>query len=319
MHPSRYKNTVWKYVGAGAMVVVGIAGFITSLFAATNNPLSTGMIVVPFVAGINMILAAINEDKSPRELMVGPYGIRATSKKEVQTYPWTDLGWAMIARNSWTSRKEYNIYNKQGKILLKVEDTLQNFDYLVQIVNHNIALQGDSSADAIRSGKAKRTGAGLIAGGCLFLLLSAANVWFAYQDQYKATQLKTLGVRGKAVIVRRYIAPNGVTHRITYHITAKNGTVGTHDAHVTEFYWDMLQYVKTAPVVYVPSDPNNSRLLYNEIRDGNSDPYVMYVIAIFISVMSIVFIVAGIMACRGLDIRFNRKTYQFKVKRYGDV
>lgn len=318
MNQSRFKNTVWKYIGAVVMVVLAVFCFIAMIFSPSSNVGMTGGITPLLIFAVMLYSMARNEDKSPRDITVGPYGLKVTLKKGSVTYPWTDLGWAKIAKNSWSFRKELDIFDKQGKQLLKVDDTIQYFDYFVQIVNYNISLQGDGSADRIRGTKSKRNGIGILVAGTFFLAISCACIWFAHDSQAKEEQLRTQGVKGQAQIVKLFVAPNGVNHIVTYSIKSQNGKVGEHDAQVSQSLWRVLGMKKTVPVIYVPSDPDNTQLAYGERKVDDFDPMTMYVMSIFMIGLSIFFLIAGAVSCKGLDVSFDSATFKIKVKKYGE-
>jgi hypothetical protein len=150
------------------------------------------------------------------------------------------------------------------------------------------------------------------------LAAALSCVGFARHDANEAELLKTSSIRGVGVIKSRFIAPNGVTPRLEYIVTGRDGRTGEHNAQISREYWDALAAAKSVPVVYVPSDPSMTRLAHGEIDDNTSlDPATTTVMAVFMGAVCLFFLVGGIMLWNGKEIDFNQATGKFSIKQYG--
>ena len=138
---------------------------------------------------------------------------------------------------------------------------------------------------------------------------------------WAATGTSTMGagVPGEAEIVRRFVAPNGVTRRLEYRVTGVGGQTGTRNAEVTLAYWESLEDAKTVPVIYVPQEPAVSRLVDGEVgsRDLSDSPAVMIGLSVGLIALCMVFLAAAAMQWYGWDIDLDNKTGRISIKRFG--
>ncbi len=313
------QNTAtWQLIGGIALFVVAIVGFVVSVTSQTGQFAMQGMTTVPILIGIRLIISARSAQRAAREVWVGPYGLRVVTLKGTNTHPWESLGWSRVAKNSWSQKRELTLFGNDGKPFLTLDQTLDNFDYLVQTVSHNIGLRGSDVTDKIRMTKARRTAVGMAFGSVFLLAIAIANLVMAHSSQDAERLLKTTGVTGTATITRRFLAPNGVTPRVEYTITTADGRTGTGNVQVEKYYWDALANATTVPVLYTPTDPNNSHLRVGEVKDQtDTDPGMMYVLSIFLMVVCVVFLVSAVLTWRGWDIDFNQSTGKLYIKRFG--
>jgi len=131
--------------------------------------------------------------------------------------------------------------------------------------------------------------------------------------------MKTSLVPGIGTITHRFIAPNGVTTRIEYTVKAPDGKTGSHNAEVSREYYDRLAGAKTIPVMYVPSDPDVTRLMAGEIPDsGNVDSSILIPVVLLVGAMSIVFIVGGILSLTGRELYMSKSTGRPAIKNFGE-
>jgi hypothetical protein len=141
----------------------------------------------------------------------------------------------------------------------------------------------------------------------------------AFEEKRTAKLLQEAGVPGEAEIVRRFVAPNGVTRRLEYRVTGVGGQTGTRNAEVTLAYWESLEDAKTVPVIYVPQEPAVSRLVDGEVgsRDLSDSPAVMIGLSVGLIALCMVFLAAAAMQWYGWDNDLDRKTGKISIKRFG--
>lgn len=255
---------------------------------------------------------------SPIEIGVGPEGVRVVRRKGAETYPWSRVGWARPSTNSFSHRRELVIYDLGGNKLVTVVDTVQHFDYLIQLVNYYIGLQNNPASERVRSKKARGTGLFMIAASVILLGVAGGNAYFAHHDQQAAALLQTQGVAGTAQIERHFLAPNGVTPRLQYRITTPGGRSADNNVQMDPASWDALAGATAVKVVYVPSDPSISRLAAGEVSDDDLDPAAKYLLSGAIGAMCLVFLAAGFLNCAGRDVTLDKTTGKVSIRRFGD-
>lgn len=196
---------------------------------------------------------------------------------------------------------------------------LFSFDTMAELLAQRIADKQDDTSDQIRARKAKRSA--LICGvvGILLLAVAALNAWSTHRDQHAARLLEEVGIPGEAQLERRFLAPNGITPRLEYRITTAEGRSATRNAEVTRPYWDSLEGATTVPVIYVPSEPENSKLQIGEAddQDPTKKPLVGYGLSALVSVICLVLLAAAVFQWYGWDIDLDSKSGTFSIRRFG--
>jgi len=154
----------------------------------------------------------------------------------------------------------------------------------------------------------------------LFLILIVIANFFMTRDRQRSQELlRTDGVPGTAKVVRRFIAPNGVTRRLEYEVRGADGQPGKRNAEISPLYYEEIDGAETVPVVYVPSEPTISRLAEGEVvkEDISDKPAVMYGLCAVLSILCIVFLSAAAFQWKGYEIDFNKETRKFSIKPFG--
>lgn len=311
-------NVSQSYAAAIALLIAGVIGFLVSIYIRVDILTRQLMSTLPFLGAIRMFQVARGLKSVPREVVASPAGLRITSLSKVDTYAWQDLSLALFGSNSYTNKREVQLFDQQGKRVARLDETLQYFDHLRSVIEASVP--GKSPVGTgVRIQKARATGAFLLIGGIGFLALSIACMGFAREDQRAARLMKTSLVPGLGTITHRFIAPNGVTTRIEYTVKSPDGKVGSHNAEVSREYYDQLSGVKTVPVMYVPSDPDITRLAAGEIPDsGNVDPSILIPVVFLVGAMSLIFIVAGILSLTGCEMYMSKSTGRPAIKNFGE-
>lgn len=186
-------------------------------------------------------------------------------------------------------------------------------------MKQKIEAKGDDTADRLQQRKSRRSALFLAGTAIGLLALAAVNLWMVQGEQRAERLLAEAAVPGEAEIVRRFMAPNGVTARLEYRVTAPDGRQRTRNTEVTRAYWDSLQGATTVPVKYVVSEPQISRLAMGEVldKDPTKSPGMMYGLCAVLAVICLFLFVAAVLQWRGWDIDLDSKTGKISIKRFG--
>ncbi len=303
------------------LILLGFAvfGFLVSAFTTHSQWTLHLTTTLPVLMGIGAIAASWAKARSPREVGVGPAGLRVWNSRGVQTYPWDRVGWSNIERTPMGTGRVLKVYDSNGRFLLRIGDAIRDFNGLAQAVSSFIEAKQDDTAQRIRTTKSKRSAIFIGAVGLAFLALSIALALDNRQQLRRAELLKAAGVPGTAHIERRFLAPNGVTPRLEYRVTTPDGRSATRNVQVDRDLWDALEGAKTIPVIYAPSDPSASRLVQGEVNpdDPLKQPLQGYGIPAAGAVMSLLFVFGAVLNWYGWDIDQDSRTGRISIKRYG--
>jgi hypothetical protein len=186
-------------------------------------------------------------------------------------------------------------------------------------VKARLAEHPSPHAAAVRWRKARRTAVALLFGAVLTLAGSAWTGWMAYDNHRSRELMRKQGVDGEAVVVRKFVAPDGRTHRIEYRVAgAGAGQDGPlHNVEVDPIVWAMLQTGGRVPVKTVPGHPEIARLSAGEIEDemGSDSPTLNLVLSIALFVMGGLFLAGAILGFKGIEIATDPQTKKLKIER----
>jgi hypothetical protein len=124
-------------------------------------------------------------------------------------------------------------------------------------------------------------------------------------------------VHGEGEIVRRFVAPNGVTKRIEYRVQGSK----LRNVEVDPILWDQLEHAKTVPVVHIPDEPDINRLEFGEVKkdDFTGTPAGGYLLSTLGGLMALFVLGFSPFAWMGYDLAFDKEQRTWKLKRYGRV
>ncbi len=108
-----------------------------------------------------------------------------------------------------------------------------------------------------------------------------------------------------------------MTPRLEYEFAAENGQKITRDAMLTQAAWNGLDGADTVAVRYVPSDPDNNRLVAEEVEGEFGSPATNLLLSIAVGAIAGFFIGVGLMQWFGWDIDLDSKTGKLSIKRFG--
>ncbi len=316
---STRSSSAWCLVGGLAALGFAVLGLLLALVSQVGQLALHSMTTVPALIGIGAIAASRLMARTPKQVTVGPQGMCVEMDKGHQCYPWERIGWCAVGTSGMTHRRQLTICDTGGKTIATLSDALEDFDTLVEQVQSHIALKGDGTAEIIGKRKGRKSA---VITGTIALVLTAvaiANLWMAFEQRRATKLLKEDSVPGEAEIVRRFIAPNGVTRRLEYRVDSPDGQTATRNAEVTPAYWDQLEEATTVPVMYIPHEPAISRLVEGEVESKGmgESPGFMIGLSCALLAMCAVFLATAVMQWLGWDIDLNSKTGRVSIKRFG--
>ena len=310
---------LWLAGGIAALALAAV-GMGVALVVRVDQLALHFMTTLPTVIGLGALCSAWMTARTPRAVSVGPSGVRIISRGAAQIYPWDQIGWSTVQPGSLNMlRRHLKLYNVEGRVVAQVSDAIEDFDTLTELIAARITAKEDETADRIGRAKAKRTAVFWAVAAVALLALAGAIAWMTHRDLRAARLLQESAVPGEAEIEERFLAPNGVTPRLVYKITAPDGRSATRNAEVFRRLWDQLVGVKTVPVIYVPDEPWISRLAFGEPEDREltKQPLIGYGLPALAAALSIYLLVAAVLMWRGWDIDFDSKTGHIAIKRFG--
>lgn len=260
---------VWFLAGLAASGIA-VIGFVVSILRRVDALQMHLMTTLPTLGAIAAFTRAWAFVSTPREIVADPDGLSILGQKGGdQDFGWEQIGWSKIATLPMTNRRRLVLFDARGKVLAKIDEGMGDFDRLKDYVQKKLDGRGGPAGAKIRTSKNRRSA--LFIGsvfGFFFLLCVVLAVMTRY-EQLETAGLQERGVQGDAAIVRRFLAPNGVTPWLEYRVDTPDGRAGTRNAAMFRRQWDALAGQATVPVVYDPDNPANSQLLEGEDREGN--------------------------------------------------
>jgi len=309
---------LWLLGGIGLLGFAAF-GFVIAIFLGVNQIALHGMTTLPTMLGLGALYAAWTKFHVPREVGVGPNGVRIDTGRESRTYGWDRIGWSTVQMGGMGFQRSLRLYDVKGRRLADLSDAIEDFDALVELIRQHIAGKGDATAGQIQLSKAKRTAMLSTVVGVLALAITGALAWNNHIEIRAARMLEQSAVPGRAEIEQRFLAPNGITPRLVYRVTTPDGRSATHNAEVERRVWDKLEGAKSVPVLYVPEDPSISRLLIGEVksRDSSQNPLIGYGLPVAGAALGMFFIGAAVLLSFGWSIDLDSKTGRLSIKRFG--
>jgi hypothetical protein len=260
---------VWLLAGLGACGIA-VLGFVASLLKKKEDTFALHFTTtVPLLGAIAAFTRALSLASTPREVVVDPDGLTIFWRQMRQDFEWAQIGWSKVVTLPMGGHRRLVLFDPRGKTIAKIDEGIGSFDRLTDYVQKKINASGAPAGDRIRTSKNRRSAVftGLAFG--FFFLLSVLLAVMTRYAQLEAAALQERGVQGDATIVRRFLAPNGVTPRLEYRVDTADVRSGERNAAMFRRQWDALAGQATVPVVYDPDNPANSRLLDGEDREGD--------------------------------------------------
>ncbi len=246
----------WWLAGGVVLIGLGLLNFLLAMFVRTSQLMLQLRTTLPILGGLAACLRGRTLLRAPREVRIGPDGLTIVSARDARHFPWSSLSWAHLDTELLTPQRCLVLYDPAGRRVARLSDAFDDFDQLAAAVKAEIGRKGTGQAARIQSRKARRTALICAASGTFLLAITALNAWSALADQRAARLLRESAVPGEATIVRRFVAPNGVTHRLEYQvITPSGGRSATRNVEVERNYWRGLEGQTRVPVLFTKPLP----------------------------------------------------------------
>jgi uncharacterized membrane protein len=303
-------------VGVGGLCLA-VVGFVLAVRGRAGQIALHTMSTFPTILSIGALTAGWRILRSPSRVAIGRDGLTVETRQSVRHFHWEDVGHAASVTGGMSHRRSLNVTDVNGKSLVKLDESFNGFDDMVAMVSGYVDAKGDDTALQILRKKARRNGAMAFVVGLLLLSAAVFIGWDAHENQRVARLLNEEGQLGKAEVVRRFVAPNGVTKRIEYRTKGSKAR----NVEVDPRYWDSLAGVRTVPVIYVPSEPGISRLVRGEVKENDvtKTPAGGYGLAAMGGAIALFLLGMSPFMWNGWDLAHDSKTQKWSLKRFGKV
>lgn len=311
----------WILQLTGYCALAGAAvGFLVMLRIPHDTITLHMLTTLPTLVGLGALFGGRSLANTPTQATVGPLGIVLETKQGTKRWSWDEIGWAKVDTSGMTHQKTLYLYGAAGKQLTTLSHAFDDFDRMDRLILEFIAAKGDDTAQRVQFQKARRLAWTLFAFGA-FMAFAAAFIRYETEERKRADHLlETSAVAGSARIVDRRLAPNGVTPRLEYEVTGADGKTAVRNAEVTRETWDALAGQTDVAVIYVPTEPEISRLVAGEVSDEDDFAKSSMggtLLALAGAGMSLFSFVVGLFAWFGWDIDLDSKSGKISIKRFG--
>ena len=274
---------------------------------------------MPMICGVFAFMAAVANRKAVREVHLWPQGIELV-RKQSQTIPWEDISAVRVADSTNPGTMLHKVITLAGadnEPVGTINGAFKDTDELVRLIRTMAAIQTEPSnapKTVSQAGIKKGRRTALIT-GMGALLLGSAGIFLpleAYWKHQAKSLLSSSGVDGQGVVTERFVAPNGVTHRIRYDVTGNDGSVESHNVEVTEAFYQSVTEGGTVDVRYVPDRPDISELVTGQvISDDMMDSPLMGLLLGCVGIVATLFMVPiAILSWKGYDIDFTKGKFK---------
>lgn len=309
----------WLLAGGIGAFALAAFGFVACQFTRSGQLNMQLMTTVPVLIGIAAIAKSRAMARTPRRVTVNRQGLSVESDRGIRSWTWRDIGWSSVTTAGTSRHRQLMIYDLRGKTLTKFGEGIEHFDALIELISSIIDNRGDGTAKTIQQQKGRRSSLFIGAVSLVMAALAIFTLREALENRRTERLINEASVQGEAEILRRFVAPNGITHRLEYRVRTPNGPSKTRNAEVTESYWNSLEQQTTVRVEFVPAEPNINRLLEGEVEStglGDS-PGVHIAVSCALMVLCALFLLAAVMQWFGWDVDLDSKTGKISIKRFG--
>ncbi len=316
--------TMWMLAGAAA-IAFAVVGLVVAIRGRVGPMALQSMTTMPTLVGLGAIAAGWTMLRAPRRVSVGPDGLTIETKQGTRRVRWDEVGFAAVETGGTNHRRRLNVTDLRGKSIAMLDESFSRFDVMTSLIANHMESKGEDTASPILRKKARRQAVMAFVIGLFMAFACGFIVWSTYQKQRADRLLEERGQPGEAEIVRRFLAPNGVTRRLEYRVVGADGQSATENVEVEPAYWESLEGKKTIPVIVVPGEPGISRMEEGRaVRDdeftrtpGGGYPHGDNGRPCW---PALFLLVSGVLMWNGWDLGLqDSKTRTWKVKRYGKV
>ena len=256
--------------------------FLSSKHSSVAPGLIGGLSVIPIMG----ITTAIFLLKSPVRIILDDQGLTFEWLIRRKTFLWGEISEIQLKEvdfsTTWASaftgkknqpKERLLLLDRNGKKFAEIPANVKPFDVLVrEIHNRTSAFKGastfsiDKQKSLEKSSHTKKRRLLLVAGIPLAALGIAVGI-MTFVTEHDKRLLERDGRIVEAVIARHYIY--NITPRLEYTFTAPDGRSYSQNIMVERNYWDQIENSKTVPVKYLPSKPENNRLVTGQIDSAD--------------------------------------------------
>lgn len=318
LDPASRGRAVTSALGGAACVIFVGATLAASAFQSGDPAFLRIAGIVAGISAAGLLVSAWLTWRTPEAVTVTHAGLTLASRSGTTTYPWDELAEVSPVTAPMTQRRVLHLRTGSGRHLARLSDALVGFDELAELIRAHTRSE-EPASDEARLRRSRRSALLIGLGGAAFLALSLFVGGSGLHDERGERLLRTSAVAGNAAIERRFIAPNGVTPRLVYHVTTPSGKSASRNAQVTRSYWESLAGASEVPVRYVPEEPEFSRLAQGEVasRDVMDRPGVTQGIALLGVLISLLLLYGASLQWRGLDLKQDSKTGKWSIGKFG--
>jgi hypothetical protein len=255
---------------------------------------------MPGVVSFYALITAWSMVRTAREVSVGPGGLSICRQRGSQSYRWDQIGSATVSHVPMTARRRLVVFDTKGKVLAKIDEGIEEFERLADLVKQKIAARNKETTIALGKTKARRSAAYVGSVALVMFLLSGVVALITWSRQQSARELEERGIEGRAEIVQLFRWWDG-SLMLEYRVTSPAGRSATRRAEVSRPVWDALNGQKNVSIRYVPDDPDNSRLTAGEVMEEEitDSPTIAYGLCIVVAVICMALLVRAIVQWRG--------------------
>jgi hypothetical protein len=313
-------GTLLMLAGVAGMCVAAL-GFALAIYARPGQLALHSMTTLPAILSVGALTAGWRLLRTPGRVIVGSDGLTIETSRGERRLRWSDVGSAGVETGGMTHRRLLNITDVDGKSIAKLDQSFDDFDAMVAIISRHVEAKGDDTSARILRKKARRNAILAFTVGLFMAVACIFVAWTTRAEQRAGRLLAEKGEPGEAELVRRFVAPNGVTKRIEYRVTSAGKPSGTRNVEVEPDYWESLAGAKSVPVVFVPDEPGISRLERGEVieKDLTKRPAGGYLLAALGGLLALFLLGASPLMWNGWDLTHDSKTNRWSVKRFGKV
>lgn len=308
-------------IGAGVFALfLALLGFVIASRSPAWKLSLHSFSTAPALLGIGFLTAGWSMLRTPRKVVVNREGFWFENAQSQRGVRWDQVGCALASGPGMSHRRNLNVLDVNGKSIVKLDESFDRFELMVKSITDRIQSRSNGAASRLASRKARRQGVIAIVLGCVMALCSGFVAWSTRQKQLGERALLQNPVFAEAEIVRKFVAPNGVTKRIEYRITSE-GRSATRNVEVEPAFWITLNEDDLIPVIHVKGDPDFSRLVRGEVHELGSTriPLVRFGSALAGVVGSLMVIAAGVLLWNGWEVNIDPKTGKWSLKRFGTL
>lgn len=317
---SEFTGVILPLIVGSVACLFGLIMFALHLFVIRGGQISLHTTsTMPVICGVFAFMAAAANRKGVRTVYLWPQGIELV-RQHSQSISWKDIRAVRVADSTnpgTIHQKVITLAGADNEPIGTISGSFQQSDELVRLIRTMANLESVPTAapkTVSRAGIKKGRRTALIT-GMGALLLGSAGIFLpleAYWKHQANTLMASNAIDGQGRVTERFIAPNGTTHRIRYDLTGVDGNVASHNAEVTESFYQTVVEGSMVDVRYVPDRPDISELATGQvISDDVMDSAIMTLALGCVGILATLFMVPiAILSWKGYDIDFTKGRFR---------